>query len=809
MLSFRVAAEIPSEPSRTATSEESSSTSQSSSASSAAAAKRFRWHLVEWGRHVPPNPRSSRCTTRPLSPRLRGDSPALSCCSETSFASSSDDEEHSRRRHEVKKRDERQKKKRDTQRDADARGGDSRPRRAAAVQAATAWKKLLKAEGSSEPDDQPVPDEGGMTCSGGLVRTPRRNRSREREQDKSVTDDRASRHSSPVHGGTPAQRKGSRHEGPQRTPGAGSARASKGKSGTPGSPEHRPSERRRKGRRKCLSVSSWEERTWRLRRPADSPAPGPRFGHSLTCIGSRLFLFGGMRGDFYKNGGSSVSSSSCGPASSCEGSGAGELNQVSSRKVEVGGSACSAGSHRKRGPGRKTAGQSPRPSSSSVSSPSRGSMERRRGRPSRVGDHPVPSHSSASAASSGSTSGRLLMNDVWMLYRDPSCSLAVPVKRQRCSSGDIERGVDGGSVTRTADVRSNACLSSVHEEGVYDVPETRGWRWKLCACKGAPPSPRSSHRAVPVGVHLLIFGGYGGRYLNSLHALNTGTLVWTSVDFSPSLPSSQRVSRVDDVIEKEREKETEKAKEDTIQSRVCSGEADVFPTATIQEKRPAPRGRQALDDSSFSSQGTEKNATPGLFSCSSSGSTWHGSTTPSVPPEAGGKRYSSRGGREELEPTTRCRTMRQQRRGEPAEDDSAGRCRQVEVSEANVSSLQEVKTVNGFAGGRCACSSFCSSCPFENSCVERALDGVATPARLGFSTSSLAESFRRAGQDAKENGGHNQMQGGCGGKQDSSFHLAELPIPKRMEAGLAFDEDRTLFLFGGSSRFRWQCAQHQ
>ncbi|PHJ22497.1 ap2 domain transcription factor ap2ix-5 [Cystoisospora suis] len=798
--------EIPSEPSRTATAEESGSSPPSPSVSSPAAAKRFRWHLVEWGRHFPPNPRSSRCTTRPLSPRLRVDSPALSCCSETSSASSSADEGQSRRRQEVKKRDERQEKKRDTPRNGDARGGDSRPRRAAAVQAATAWKKLLKAEGSSEMDEQQVPDEGEVTCSGGVIRTPRRNCSREREQEKSVTDDGASRHSSPVHGRTPVQRKGSRYESPQRTQEAGTARASKQRSGVSSSPEHRPSERRRKGRRKCLSVSSWEERTWRLRRPADSPAPGPRFGHSLTCIGSRLFLFGGMRGDFYKNGGGNVSSSLCGPVSPGEGSGAGDFSRVRSPKVEMGGSACSAASQRRRGPGRKTAGQSPSPSSSSVSSPTRGSTERRRGRPSRVGDHPVPSHSS-SVASSGSTSGRLLMNDVWMLYRDLSCSRAVPAKRQRCCSGDIERGLDDSGDTRTADVHSSACLSTVREEGVYDVPETRGWRWKLCACKGAPPSPRSSHRAVSVGVHLLIFGGYGGRYLNSLHALNTGTLVWTTVDFSPSLPSSHRVSRVGDIIEKERA-ETEKGREDVgQQNAVCSGEAGVFPAAAIQEKRLAPRGRQALEDSSPSPQVTEKNATVGSFS----GSTWHGSTTPSVSPEAGGKRYSLRGGQEELEATTgRCQTRRQQRRGGTAEDDSANRNSGLEVSDGNDFSRQAVKTVNGFAGGRGA-----SSSSVENLCVERAVDGLATPtrARLGFPSASvstsLAESSRRAGQETKENGGHNQMQGGFGGKLDSSSQLTELPIPKRMEAGLAFDEDRTLFLFGGSSRFRWQCAQHQ
>lgn len=940
-LFFGFGAEIPSEPSA-APFEDSFSSLQPSLFPSPA--KRFRWHLVEWGRHFPPNPRSSRCTTRPLSSRLRGASRSGGpCC--TVISSSSDDGDHVERRQEVKMEGEQEEEKNPKpHKHGHGGGGVRRPRRAAAVQAAAAWRNLMKAAGSLEPEGQ-VHEEDGAARRVGVIRTPRRRGSNEREQERSLADGGLSRHSS-----TPGQ-KGT-FQGSSRTlQRATEADSLLGDSADIGGSskseefwalEFASTEGGGKERRNCSSLSSWEEHVWKLQRPADSPSPGPRFGHSLTCIGSRLFLFGGMRGDFYKNGGGSLASSSYCASFPVEGSGDGEVCQVPHSSFGVDGRACSSASRTRKGRGRRTTGHSPpasstSPSSSSVSSPCRGSSERRRGRPSSRGaKHVLPTHAGSSASSGGSSNGRLLMNDVWMLYRDPSRHRAVSTKRQcRSSVGvrDAEEQDEGGGLSvRSADARSSGFVStSYREDKVFDVPETRGWQWKLCLCKGAPPSPRSSHRAVSVGVHLIIFGGYGGRYLNSLHALNTGTLVWSSVDFSPSLPLSQRIACLHPV---EDEKGTaQKAKQEMVNQEHGT---KAPPADVMGEKNLGGMEKGGSEHFLISNQGDELNGREDtstgdvfcgggvqMFSAlaTQKRSAWaqqgngdptfidtekidrsgksfsrHASAAPLLSPEAGRKRYSLRKAREGRESATGPQTSRpdereareapnhyqevkgqlasphrpQQSLGEESHEkqeeradgfparhpwrqavkneDEAEKCvagdNKLDKDRGNLQSGGEVFSdqEGGIVNTATTLPSFCpaadGNCFLEPPLSDNApttptaqtarrlpSPECSTPVRAdplwaktsGVSTSSSSvastltdrSSRRRVAGENKEDGAGETPTQGCGSKSDVSVQAPVLPIPKRMEAGLAFDEDRNLFLFGGSSRFRWQCAQHQ
>lgn len=61
------------------------------------------------------------------------------------------------------------------------------------------------------------------------------------------------------------------------------------------------------------------------------------------------------------------------------------------------------------------------------------------------------------------------------------------------------------------------------------------WVWSSPLCNGVPPTPRTSHRAVAVGSHLIIFGGYTNRYSNEFSLLCSSTFTWTILNFSPSL----------------------------------------------------------------------------------------------------------------------------------------------------------------------------------------------------------------------------------------------------------------------------------
>eukprot|EP00923_Selenidium_pygospionis_P056489 GHVN01098553.1.p1 GENE.GHVN01098553.1~~GHVN01098553.1.p1 ORF type:complete len:379 (+),score=186.54 GHVN01098553.1:171-1139(+) len=60
------------------------------------------------------------------------------------------------------------------------------------------------------------------------------------------------------------------------------------------------------------------------------------------------------------------------------------------------------------------------------------------------------------------------------------------------------------------------------------------FEWWKPECRGTPPTPRTSHRSISVGLNMLVFGGFASsKYSNELFTLSTGTFVWHSVDVSP------------------------------------------------------------------------------------------------------------------------------------------------------------------------------------------------------------------------------------------------------------------------------------
>eukprot|EP00923_Selenidium_pygospionis_P056495 GHVN01098571.1.p1 GENE.GHVN01098571.1~~GHVN01098571.1.p1 ORF type:complete len:375 (+),score=180.02 GHVN01098571.1:153-1127(+) len=104
----------------------------------------------------------------------------------------------------------------------------------------------------------------------------------------------------------------------------------------------------------------------------------------------------------------------------------------------------------------------------------------------------------------------------------------------------------GGGVSEESEISEVSEMSEKSEmSGVTDMSDKTGKRsnskvlvdcfeWWKPECRGTPPTPRTSHRSISVGLNMLVFGGFASsKYSNELFTLSTGTFVWHSVDVSP------------------------------------------------------------------------------------------------------------------------------------------------------------------------------------------------------------------------------------------------------------------------------------
>ncbi|PFH32093.1 hypothetical protein BESB_020340 [Besnoitia besnoiti] len=664
-------------PAEAASDSASASAASGSSPSSSRGASAFRWYLVEWGKHFPPNPQGPSCTSRALrrsAPRDRA----------PESASSSEDEGAATG--ETMRRE-------DSEREVASSADESREAvpmrrrrpRVAAAQASAIWRSLA------------------------LVPARRREEPRREESSPASEANRA---------------RATASSSSSRRPGGGTVVS------------------------EAAQASSWEERVWKKRRPREAPCPGTRFGHSLTCVGSRLFLFGGVRCDappYF------VSS----PWRGMERDSAGGLPAAASS------------------PASPSAGEA-----SAASSPRTPARGRGRGRGGPEGG------------------GKLLMNDVWMLSRDVSSFVAKSRARRRTKRGrETPAGGDqgddnprGGTARQEDGLRGaekerrlqSAVFRAVEEsyETEEEVPITAGWSWQLCPCKGTAPIPRSSHKAVAVGLHLLLFGGYGGRYLNDFVALNTGTFVWSAVDFAPIVPSPRPLACAG----------------------ARGGESDPQRAANGTGVEDDRRGRDVSDACMRAEKGLphdEGSATPPRRSSARREEEEETEETVCL---VGGS-PTSRGSPSCLLETPRCSPrlrqpgteasavsgLRAAGGGEDEDVTEAGRRYNTRRRLVNVSMVLPGRQQGGRR--RAASESPLAPKPADGEAgveAQRPAESLPSP----FSPSSPVAASRERTSSAASG-------------------VTPLPVGRRMESGIAFDDDESVFVFGGSLRYRWQCAQHQ
>ncbi|KAG2374913.1 hypothetical protein C9374_010287 [Naegleria lovaniensis] len=74
--------------------------------------------------------------------------------------------------------------------------------------------------------------------------------------------------------------------------------------------------------------------------------------------------------------------------------------------------------------------------------------------------------------------------------------------------------------------------------------EAEDMRWKKIVSKNTPPKPRYAHNAVIMNEKMILFGGYGGEYLNDMFEFDFKTLMWSQIHTFLSPPARCHFSLV-------------------------------------------------------------------------------------------------------------------------------------------------------------------------------------------------------------------------------------------------------------------------